>query len=148
MKATVSQTVMFYFPFGFCGLGKSIQISQCIYSISQFLRIYKNLLISINDCGGVQQMKKENCDYANNILLHVIKAFPRSDDIRIFVESPVDKAVITKQSDSITIVVTVCLIVQYWLIFSSFLVFYQFLIIMQNMRNSENVSPIALCTVR
>ena len=27
MKATVSQTVMFYFPFGFCGLGKSIQIS-------------------------------------------------------------------------------------------------------------------------
>ena len=27
MKATVSQTVMFYFSFGFCGLGKSIQIS-------------------------------------------------------------------------------------------------------------------------
>ena len=41
-------------------------------------------------------MKKGNCHYAGNILLHVIKAFPRSDDIRIFVESPIDKAVITK----------------------------------------------------
>ena len=27
---------------------------------------------------------------------YVIKVFPRSDDIRIFIESPIDKVVITK----------------------------------------------------
>ena len=34
---------------------------------------------------------------------YFIKVFPRSDDIRIFVESPIDKVVITKQSDSVMI---------------------------------------------
>ena len=34
---------------------------------------------------------------------YFIKVFPRSDDIRIFVDSPIDKVVITKQSDSVMI---------------------------------------------
>ena len=34
---------------------------------------------------------------------YVIKVFPHSDDIQIFVESPTGKVVITKQSDSVTI---------------------------------------------
>ena len=33
MKAAASQNVMLYFSSGFCGLGKSIQISECIESI-------------------------------------------------------------------------------------------------------------------
>ena len=34
---------------------------------------------------------------------YVIEVFPHSDDIRIFVESPIDKFVITKKRDGITI---------------------------------------------
>ena len=43
----------------FCPLGFlcwSIQISSCIYCIFQFLRIYKKILISTKDYGGVQSM--------------------------------------------------------------------------------------------
>ena len=34
---------------------------------------------------------------------YLIIVFPRSDDIRIFVESPTDQVEITKWSDSVTI---------------------------------------------
>ena len=40
-------------------------------------------------------MEQTNCYYAGNIC-YIIKVFPRSDDVRIFVESPIDKVVITK----------------------------------------------------
>ena len=34
---------------------------------------------------------------------YVVEVFPRSDDIRIFVELPLDKVVITKKSGIVTI---------------------------------------------
>ena len=53
----------------------------------------------------------------------VNKVFPCSDDIRIFLESPIGKVVITKYSDSINDKVVIARpIVQYLQIFSSFLV--------------------------
>ena len=57
---------------------------------------------------------------------YAIKVFSCSDDIRIFVESPIAKVVKTKQWFCNDKVVIARLIVQYWLIFSSFLIFFYY----------------------